>query len=1040
MRRSSSRPWLWKLLTAAVLLTSPGPLLAQATGRITGSVTNDAGQPLTGANVVVVGTNIGTLTDGSGNFTLVGVPAGQHTLRASLIGYQEQTVSVTVAAGQTATASFRLSTQAIALEEIVAVGYGTQQRVHVTGAVASVRVDEAAKLPVPTVTHALQGLSPGLQILDGGHMPGRWQTDLLVRGQGTLGRGGNRGDKGASRPLVLIDGIEGNLNTLDADDIESISVLKDAASAAIYGSRAANGVILVTTKRGQAASRPRISYTGYYGIQDITAWPKNVGAPTHMELRNLARRNLRNWCIDTGRCDPNNYPDTYTQGAIDSTRLGLDPIRYPNTNWVDAQFDPAPIQEHTLRITGGSQTARFALSLGYMREDGLMAHTGADRYNARLNTDFQPSERISGGVDLSLNRRWSIIPALDWNSIFYLIHDTPPTRVVQYPDGTYGLNLFGYNPVAYARESGDQQDTFNQGALTGRLNIELLPGWFTLRTMAAIRYDDNQWDRFQTDSRFIPTWPATGAPWGPNSLENRNIQVRQVTFQAMLDYQHAFANGVHSISGVLGYEQIANDYEEFRAWRSQFYNNELRRLNLGNADTDGNWGAGNEWRLRSAFGRLSYAFRDRYLLEANARYDGSSRFAEGRRFGFFPSFSAGWRISQEPFFQVDWINELKLRGSWGQLGNQEVPLYSYYSSVSLTQPYWFGGQLHTGAAIDVLANEELTWETTTVTDFGFDAVLLDGRLSVSGDVYRRRTDDILLQLPVPAMIGRSAPFVNAGAVENKGWELAIGWRGRAGAVDYGIDFNLSDNRNKVLDLAGTGPYVNGETVVMVGAPINAWYGYEVDKKQPYFRTQEEADNSPQPIGYETRTKPGDLRFIDQNGDGVINESDRVVFGDPNPRYMFGLNLTARWGRFDASAFFQGVGKRDQFLQLGFIQGPVWENYTSEWHLDYYDPAKDNQDARHPTYYANENRNYYSVNSHWLLDGKFVKLRNVQLGYTVPPEFAQRLSAQHMRIFFTAKNLWTLHNMGIDLDPEFPWVRADYYPQTKTFSVGVDISF
>lgn len=1034
------------ILSCLLLLALPvAGVWAQEQGTISGRVTDQAGEPLSGVQLTIEGSNLSALSNAQGLYQITGVAAGDVLVRVTALGYATAERAVTVGIDETATADFSLEIAAIDLEGIVAVGYGTQQRVNLTGAVASVNSAEMAKQPVPTLTHALQGMSPGLQLLDGGNRPGRWETDLLIRGQGTLGRDpddpDDRGDRGASRPLVLIDGVEGDMATLDVNDVENISVLKDASSAAIYGSRAANGVILITTKRGAALGQPQITYSGYVGMQQITAWPDNVGAPTHMELRNLARTNMRNWCTSTGNCNAADYDNTYTQGAIDSTRMGVDPVLYPNTNWVDTQFDPAPIQDHSLRVSGGSETARYALSLDYMKESGLMASTGAKRYGVRLNTDFQPADRLSAGLDLALSRRWDIIPALDWNSTFYLIHDTPPTRIARYPDGTWGLNLFGFNPIAYANESGDEQRWLNRGTVTGRLNYDLIAGGSSrleIQTLASVRYDNNDWERYQTDDRYVADWPTGGSNWGPNELEQRDTEGLQTTLSAMLNFGQTLGGGAHDLSGILGYEQISSDSAEFRAWRQDFFNNDLRQLDVGNADTRGNGGFGSEWALRSVFGRVSYSFAGRYLFEANARYDGSSRFADGLRYGFFPSFSAGWRISEESFFNVDWVDELKLRGSWGQLGNQQVPLYSYYSSLAIDQPYWFGDQVHDGAAITDLANEDLTWETTTATDIGFDATFLQGRLSLSGDLYHRKTEDILLALPIPDVIGRNAPFVNAGVVENKGWELAVGWRGTVSTVNYGIDFNLSDNRNEVVDLNGTGPYIDEEQVIAVGQPIGAWYGYEVDADRPYFQKQEEIDNHAQPGGFTTR--PGDLRFVDQNNDGIINEDDRVVFGDPNPRYMFGLNLNASWRNFDIAAFFQGVGKRDQFLQLGFIQGPVWENYTSEWHMDYYDAELDNQDARHPTYYAQENRNYYSVNSHWKLDGSFVKLRNLQLGYTLPSNVVERFGMEHMRLYVTGKNLWTHHNLGIDLDPEYPWVRADYYPQTRTFSIGTDISF
>lgn len=1026
-------------LTCAFLFICQSEVLAQ---QVSGTVTDASDEStLPGVNILVKGTTTGTSSGADGNYT-VNVPSLQDTLVFSFIGYQTQEIPIQ---GRTEI-NVSLQMSAISGEELVVVGYGTQRKVNLTGSVASVSTEEMTEIPVPTVTHALQGMAPGLQILDGGDRPGRNNLSLLIRGQGTLGRGDNAGDAGASRPLILVDGVEGDLSNVDMADVANISVLKDAASAAIYGSRAANGVILVTTKRGVASKRPQITYSGYVGMQNITAWPERVDTETHMRLANLARSNYMQWCLDGRNPDVpvsecrsyESYQPRYTEEYIQNTIAGTDPDAYPDNEWVDAMFDPAPIQDHSLRISGGSASARYALSLNYMDEKGLMPNTGTNRYGVRLNTNFQPAERLSGGLDISANRRWDIIPARNWESTFYLIHDTPPTRRTRYSDGTYGLNLFGHNPLAYAEVSGDEQRVFWEGKLTGRLNYEIIPGWVEIRTLASFDYGSMDWERFQTDPNYIEEYPEEGAYWGPNFGENRSNKDLGTTLQAILDFGHDFGD-MHDISGLIGYEQIHNEFEEFRAWRDQFYNNKLRQLDLGNTANDGTMGYGNEWALRSVFGRINYALLGRYLFEFNARYDGSSRFAEGHRYGFFPSFSLGWRISEESFFSVDWIDELKLRGSWGQLGTQNVPLYSYYSSIDLNIPYYLGNSSGTqavgGAAIG-LVNEELTWETTTVTNIGFDATFLEGRLSLTGDVYKRRTEDILLKLPIPDMVGLEAPYRNAGVVENRGWELAVGWQDDIGEVSYGVSFNLSDNKNEVVDLVGTGPYIEGEKVVQVGSPINSWYGWEAEG---LFSSYEQIDSHAQPAGQETHL--GDIIFKDQNNDGVINDADRVIIGDPNPRYIFGMNINVAWRNFDFSALLQGVGKRDQYLSLGFIQGPVWENYTSEWHKDYWTP--ENQDARHPAYYSNYNRNYYATNSWWVLDGSFVKLRNIQIGYTLPNDLISQIGIRGLRLYATGKNLWMHQNLGIGLDPEYPSMsntRGNYYPQTKVISIGANISF
>lgn len=1030
-----------KCLLLIAIFTCFSAVDAFAQHTVTGTVTDaSTSETLPGVNILVKGTSQGTSTNAVGRYELEA--SSSDTLVFSFVGYETQDVSIN---GRNEI-DVALESQALVGEDVVVVGYGTQEKVNLTGSVASVSTAEMAEIPVPTVTHALQGMAPGMQILDGGDMPGHNQLDVLVRGQGSLGRGDDTGDAGASRPLVLIDGIEGSLDDVDIGDVDNISVLKDAASAAIYGSRAANGVILVTTKRGSAGDL-QVTYNGYVGTQNITAWPERVDTETHMRLANLARENLLSSCLDgregqtEAECQANsNYAPRYTEEYIQNTVAGTDPDAYPDNELVDEIFNRAPIQDHSLRVSGGNTAARYSLSLNYMEEGGLMANTGADRYGVRLNTDFQLNDQISGGLDLAANRRWDIRPAEEWASNFYIVHDTPPTIRTRFSDGTYGTNLFGRSSLASAEVSGDEQRVFWDGTVTGRLNYRIAP-WAEIQTQASFDYGAMDWEFFRTDPDLIEEYPDDGFDWGPSYGENRSFTDKQTTLRAMIDYDHTF-NEDHNISGVVGYEQTDADFEEFRASRDQFYNNALRQLNLGNETNDSNEGFGNSWALRSVFGRLNYELMDgRYLFEFNARYDGSSRFAEGHRYGFFPSFSLGWRITEEPFVNIDWMDELKLRGSWGQLGNQDVPLYSYYSSINLGIPYHLGNASSaqsTGGAATDLVNEELSWETTTVTNIGFDAAFLNNRLSVTGDLYERRTEDILLALSVPDMVGLNAPFQNAGIVENKGWEVSVGWTDNIGEVSYGIDVNLSDNRNEVIDLVDTGPYIEGDlnlsqNVIQEGSPIGAWYGYETEG---LYDSYQQIDNHADVPGEGARL--GDVIFKDQNGDGIINDEDRVVIGDPNPHYIFGVNINAGWRNFDFTAFLQGVGKREQYIGLGFAQGPVWENYTSEWHKDYW--TLDNQDARHPAYYSNVNRNYYNMNDWWILDGSFVKLRNIQVGYTLPQELISRLGIQRLRVYATGKNLWMKNNLGIGLDPEYPWTTGDYYPQTKVISLGANISF
>ncbi|HET8656240.1 MAG TPA: TonB-dependent receptor [Longimicrobiaceae bacterium] len=1006
------------LLGALLLGTVTG---AQAQTTIRGTVTDArSNAPLAGAQVQVKDTGLGTTTNAQGRYSL-SVPTGADTLIFTMLGYAPQRVAI---AGRSSI-DVVMQASALQLQQIVAVGYGTQKKVNLTGAVASVDAEEMTKLTVPTVSQALQGLSPGLQVVDNGGAPGRDNASIKIRGIGTISNPGDWNDNHRANPLVLIDGVEGDLNLLNIEDIASISVLKDAASAAIYGSRAANGVILITTKRGKAQKDVTVTYDGYYGIQSITTFPKRVSVADHMRLTNVAY-------VNAGRAPK------YSQEYIEKTLSGEDPLHYPTTDWVGLFYNPAPMQNHSLRVSGGSETARFALSANFMKQDGLEATTGATRYSARLNTDFNPTKRLSAGLDLAGSRHWDIQPAMAWDATFYLIHDTPPTVAAQYPDGSWGWSATGRNPLAYAQDSGDEQATNYNGTATARVNYDLVPGWLQINTLASASYDHGTDSRFLTQESYYDHWDPTQlvASWGPNELRQTSGDGLQTTLRALLNYGHTFL-GSHDVSGVIGFEQIHQSNSDIGARRQQFWNNDIRVLPLGSPDTRDNWGGLSEWALRSGFGRLKYSYQGKYLFEANARYDGSSRFAKGNRYGFFPSFSAAWRISEEPFFRnhVGFVDELKLRGSWGQLGNQDVGLYQYYSTISLTQPYYFGGSVNTGAAKTTLTNPDISWETTTATDFGVDATFLANRLSFTGDYYVRRTDDILLNLPIMAIVGRSAPTVNAGSVDNRGWEVALGWQDRAGGVDYSVNFNLADNHNEVVDLNGTGPYVSGEFATLEGHPIWSYYGYEA---LGLFQSQEEIDNwAKQPAT--TVTHPGDIKWKDQNGDGVINQEDRVVFGSNLPHYSFGMNLAASWKNLDVSAFFQGVGKMDRYIDLGLAEGPVWENFTTNWHLDYWTP--DNPDARVPAPYLYENHNTNNVNSWWLTDARYVKLRDIQLGYTLPEHLTKdRFNVSRLRFYVAGKNLWQWNDMAIGLDPEVPWPRGDYYPQTKIVSVGTNVTF
>ena len=604
--------WATVLLLAAFLPVEA--LLAQQTGRIVGLVTSDQGQPLSGANVVVVGTQIGTLTGQDGRYVIPGVPAGTHQVQASLIGYGSATVTVTVTPGGTATANFQLTSQAIALEEIVAVGYGQQRRVNLTGSVAAVEPTELEKRPVANVTEALQGVAPGLTVIDRGGRPGDAGTMFFIRGRGTLN---------STTPLVLIDGVAGDINALDPRDIASISVLKDAASAAIYGARAANGVILITTKRGTQNGSIRFSYDGRYGIQDVQTFPEMIDPESYLRLINEAY-------VNAG-LQPK-YSEEYIQNTLKALKgdPSVDPLKYPFTDWLDVLFDPAPIQDHNFTARGGNDLAAFSLSLNVMDQKGLLPQTEADRYSLRLNTDFYPTERLTTGIDLALRRTSDMEPNNMGGVLWNMFHDTPPTVVAKYPDGTYGWSDNGHNPLAYAEAYGTRTREYRHGQINLKADYRLFEG-LTIRTLGSIQAGNWRYEDWRNDVEFRDYWnpDVVRKRVTPNQLDERRSTDSEIYLRGLLEYSRIF--GDHNVAAMVGYEQTKRNWEEIRAIRRGFYNNELREINAGDAAQEDTWGSSYEWALRSGFGRLNYNWKGRYLFEANARYDGSSRFAKGRR-------------------------------------------------------------------------------------------------------------------------------------------------------------------------------------------------------------------------------------------------------------------------------------------------------------------------------------------------------------------------------------------------------------------------
>ncbi|UFH54270.1 TonB-dependent receptor [Spirosoma sp. KNUC1025] len=894
---------------------------------VTGTVKSQNGETLPGINVVIKNTTKGTSTDANGRFTLE-APANA-ILVFSGIGFATQEVPV----NGRSRIEVSLAADNKQLDEVVVVGYGTQKRNSLTNSVAQIGAEEVSRRPVSNIQQSLQGQLPGVTVLDQGGSPGRSNTSIRVRGITTFNinsignqAGTNNGtggyDLSKNDALVIVDGIEQRLSDINPDDIETISILKDASSTAIYGSRATNGVILVTTKRAKGG-KVQVDYNGYYAIQ------KSINVPHMMGLEDYMRMQVAAY---TNAGSP--LPARFTEQSIQAYVTATDREKYPLPNtWFQTVLHAAPQQNHTLSVAGGGESLRTRLSLRYQDQAGIITHYANKIGEIRLNTDYTISPKLRVSGDLNYRYNYSQAPTID--PINFLLHGSL-WAVPKYADGTYGLSTQGNNPLMYAEIGGDSKisSDYLVGYVKG--DWEIVDG-LTFSTQLAGRGSFTQEKRYA--NAYVNTDKNTNITKtvANNTLnENRNT-LREYTLISLLTYERSLNN--HNFKGLLGYSQIGNTQTYLNAYRERFYNNDIQSISQGaNDGTKSNTGFDAAYGLRSYFGRINYDYNGKYLVEVNGRYDGSSKFTGDKQYSFFPSFSAGWRLSKENFWQAvqNSVNDLKLRGSWGITGNQSVDLYSYYSALKASG-YDFNGAAVQGYRQTNLANTNLGWESTTQLDLGLDASFLRSRMNLTVDYYRKLTSDILLNLDIPATVGLIAPPQNAGSVENKGWEFSLNYRGakNASGFQYNLGANFSVNTNKVVDLKGTGPYILGSDIdpryiIAVGLPINTLWGYRTDG---LFQTQQQITDYK--ATYAANTKPGDVKYIDANGDGKIDANDMTNIGNTFPKYTFGLNSNFSFRNFELNLLFQGAAKVDTRLagalaEMGNQEGFTHSIYTNNY--------------------------------------------------------------------------------------------------------------
>ena len=976
---------------------------------VSGIIKDEFGDPVIGANVVEKGTTNGTVTDANGKYMLTVTPGS--SLQISFIGFNEQVVKI----GKESVINITLREDMQALDEVVVVGYGTVKKGNLTNAVTSVKAEVLENRPVSSMADALQGQVPGLSIVQSGR-PGE-ASSMQLRGATSLNSGGS--------PLLLVDGIPTDaedFNYLNVEDIESVSVLKDAASAAIYGSRAANGVILVTTKRGKAG-KPVFRYNGYVGVNTPTDMPKMVSSAQYARMRNEAMYNLK---PEAGK---NQY---YSEEQIRKYADGSDRNHYGNTDWVDLMFENSITTRHSISANGGAENVKYFLSAGMDYQTGALPESQHKVYNVRSNIDAQLTKKLNLAFDLRyILRQRDEVSGID--GIIIDVYKMNPTDIAYYTDGSYALNPKSVvNPMADLHQKGHDLNDTHDASGTFKLTYDIWDG-LKFQGIANVNYKFGKTTTFHRQVGYTNFDTQEITYMGQNALDEGRSFNQYYNLQALLTYQKKF--GEHNLDVLAGYQQENEKWDNMGAYRDGFPTDILHVLNAGSKENWSNYGTATHWAIASFIGSVNYDYASKYLLSLKMRSDGSSRLASGHRWSTFPSVSAAWRISSESFMEKtqDFLNDLKIRASWGLTGaTTGIGLYPSYTTIDFGNAA-LGNQYILSAYLSGLGNTELGWEKTSMLDFGFDARMLDNRFGVTFDYYIKNTKDILIGLPVPLEYGFGKPNVNIGEVQNKGWELELSWNDNIGDFRYGVQANLSNNKNEVKDLGGTSPWKDGYTAE--GIAMNSYYGYQA---LGLFQTEEEVKNS---AVYSRRyAKPGDVKYKDQNNDGVIDADDRVVLGDRDPHYLFGITLNGAWKGFDFSVFLQGVGKRNYILNGPSIRplsdqgkGPAFEHQLDYW-------TEDNRDAKYPRLLeATSSLGFNHMTSdYWMINAGYLRMKNLQVGYNFSSDLLKNTGFSNIRLYFSANNLFTISNFTPGYDPET--LDAFTYPLSRTYSFGLNLQF
>ncbi|MBF9252264.1 TonB-dependent receptor [Pontibacter sp. 172403-2] len=993
---------------------------AYQTVTVTGTITDEHGETLPGVTVLLKGTTIGTSTNADGSFSLA-TPDGNGILIVSFIGYQTREIPI----NNRSTINVSLVVDTKALQEVVVVGYGTQKKETLTGSVSQVTGEEIARSPSANVTASLQGRLPGLTASQRSGQPGRDDPAILIRGVGTLND---------SSPLVIIDGVQrSQLGRLNPEDIESISVLKDA-SAAIYGARAANGVILVTTKSG-SKGKPSFTLTYTHALSSPTKVTDVLDAATFAEVYNegVFYRSNRN----------SGYTPQFPADAIQKYRDGSDPVLYPNTDWVNEVLKPSSYQRNlNLQVNGGSDDVRYLLSFGALEQDGNFRNdpTFYKQYNVRTKVDIDLTENLTIGANIYaiLNRR--TYSSTNQGDNFINILQANPTIVARYPNGLIGPGRLGENPLLIDQRGYDKiEDNPIYSTFTASYKVPFVQG---LKLDASFNYDlSNQFEKVWSLPYFFYEYNTVtggydkkqGTGQAAASLNDSYRKWTTMLYNFRVTYDKTFLED-HHITAMLGREQQQNTFTFASAFRRNFLSTAIDQINVGStaAEDKDNSGSASESAYDNYLGRLNYDFKSKYLLEFLFRYDGSQIFPQGKRYGFFPGISAGWRLSEEKFFRdaLPFVDQLKIRASYGELGNDRVGAYQYLQSYLFGNNYVFGTNDAPGIYPDVMPNPGITWERAKKTDVGLEAKLWKGKLGLDFTYWKQNRNNILItrNLSVSNVFGFSGlPSENFGEVNSHGYELILTHANTIDKFTYSLSGNVAYQRSEVVELDEVPPAEPYQRYT--GNPVGSDLYYKADG---IFNTREELDNYP----HHDNTQVGDIKIVDLNGDNIIDDKDRYrVPYTAIPRYVFGLNTDFQYKNFDLNIFMQGQtgaynydGTAAALGGTDFANASIWRA-TDRWAVNNINGTKPRADAWQP-----------GNTTFFLFDATFIRVKTIELGYSVPESIlAKTKFLKSFRVFASAFNLATWSKEITWADPEFSGGYLTYPPQ-RVINLGGSIKF